>query len=333
MTKKTLFFKAVKELNIGLLEVLLDDTPICEKLRNDLFIERMEVVFNTFKASKDTFLMQYKGNCFNTRCKNKCKGYVFVGNHSKKQFHVLCEETEEDLLSFYPIGNRLISKDISTENVENIPFPTTYCIDEVDYDGRYNSSIRQMDEAIRELTKDNDGFISKHDYIPWVEKHESFEKENDSLKNEFNHPFFDYYSKLSTLCEYLQKEEEVARSMQAYNILNKINEKSLLQWLVQYQEFGLGISYFMYDKIENDKLKGFLPLRKEDNTYYYYGDLQFLENFCDIFVELYYTKLDKFSTYHESDLNSFTDEEKANYTSLRFHLAERGITFKQDDSV
>ncbi|MBP7103356.1 MAG: hypothetical protein KBA86_08930 [Bacteroidales bacterium] len=325
MTKKTLFFKAVKELNIGLLDVLLDDTPICKKLRNDLFIERMEVVFNTFKASKDTFLLQYKGNCLNTECENKCKGYVFVGNHSKKQFHVLCEETEEDLLSFYPMSNILRSKDISTENVENIPFPTTYCIDEVDYDGRYNSSIRQMDKAVRELIQDNDGFISKHDYIPWVEKYEAFEKENQKLKHEFKHPFFDYYQELSELCEYLQKEEEVARSMQAYNILHKINEKSLLEWLVQYQEFGLDISCFMFDKIDNDKLKGFLPLRKVDNTYYYYGDLLFLDNFCSIFDELYYTKLDKFSTYHERDYNSFADEESKNATSLRFHLADRGI--------
>lgn len=325
MTKKTLFFKAVRELNIGLLDVLLDDTPICEKLRNDLFIERMEVVFNTFKASKDTFLLQYKGNCFNTDCENKCKGYVFVGNYSKKQFHVLCEETEEDLLSFYPKGNMLKSKDISTEKAETIPFPTTYCIDEVDYDGRYNSSIRQMDKAVRELMQDNDGFISKHDYIPWVEKYEVFEKENQQLKHKLNHPFFDYYQELSDLCEYLQKEEEVAKGIHAYNILHKINEKALLEWLVLYQEFGLDISYFMYDKIENDKRMGFLSLRKEDNTYYYYGDLLFLENFCNIFDDLYFKNLDKFSTYHESDCNSFSYEEQANYTSLRFHLAERGI--------
>jgi len=327
MTKKDLFFKAVKELNIGLLDVLLDDTPICKKLCNDLFIERMEVVFNTFKACKDTCLLQYKGNCYKTDCENKCKGYIFVGNHSKKQFHVLCEETEETLLKFYPTAGILRSKDISTKNAEYIPFPTIYCIDEVDYDGRYDSNIRQMDKAVRELIRDNDGYISKHDYIPWVEKYETLEKENQKLNYKFKHSFFDYYRELSVLCEYLQKEEEVAKAIQEYNTLHTNNEKEILKWLIRYEEFGLDISFFMYDKIDNDKPMGFLPLCKEDNTYYYYKDLLFLENFCNILDELYYTKLDKYSTYKERDCNSFSREEQANHISLRFHLAERGIKF------
>ena len=163
--KKELFFKAITSLNSSLLEVLLDETPICEKLRNDLFVERMDAVFDEFKKSGDTFLFQYKGYCFNTSCKRKCKGYIYVGNNSQKQFHAICEETEDAILNFEPRGSCLLSEEISTKKAEPIPFPTTYCIDEVDYDGRYNIIIKQMNDAISELIHDNDGYLTQHDYV------------------------------------------------------------------------------------------------------------------------------------------------------------------------
>lgn len=311
-------------MNASLLEVLLGEKPICEKLRNDLFIERMESVFNEFKKSKDTLLFQYKGYCFNTSCKRKCKGYVYVGNNSQKQFHAICEETEDAILNFEPF--RLSSKEISTEKAEIIPFPSTYCIDEVDYDGRYNIIIKQMDNAISELIHNNDGYLTQHDYMPWVEKYKWLAYESKDVEYKFKHDFFYVYRQLEELTSFLQQKGKVINALKEYDLINKMGGKEVLKWLVKYENFGMDIFIFVVDHFDCDVVNGHVPLIRGNKIFFYYQDFIEIDNFHTLFHELYYSKLDEYTTYDSPEIqNILPYEEHHTIYSLRFHLGKRGI--------
>jgi hypothetical protein len=324
INNKELFFKAITSLNSSLLEVLLDETPICEKLRNDLFVERMDAVFDEFKKSGDTFLFQYKGYCFNTSCKRKCKGYIYVGNNSQKQFHAICEETEDAILNFQPF--ELSSEEISTKNVEIIPFPRTYSVDEVDYDGRYNFIIKQMNDAISELIHDNDGYLTQHDYVPWVEKYKWLAYESKDVEYKFDHVFFDVYRNVEELVQFLQQKDKVINAVKEYELVSKMGEKELLKWLVKYEEYIIEVLVFLVDNFDCDIVNGYVPLIRGGKMFIYQPDFIEIDNFYTLFSDLYSTKLDEYTTYDSTEIhNILPEEEYHTIYSLQFHLEKRGI--------
>lgn len=325
LNQKGLFFKAITDMNSSLLEVLLDKTPICDKLRNDLFIERMEGVFNEFKKSKDTLLLPYKGYCHNTTCKRKCKGYIYVGNNSKKQFHAICEETEDAILNFQPF--ELSSEEISTKNVEIIPFPRTYSVDEVDYDGRYNFIIKQMNDAISELIHDNDGYLTQHDYVPWVEKYKWLAYESKDVEYKFDHVFFDVYRNVEELVQFLQQKDKVINALKEYELVSKMGEKELLKWLVKYEEYSIDVLIFMVDNFDCDVVNGYVPLIRDGKIFIYEHDFIEYDTFNALFNNIHSKKMDEYTTYDDPEkmYEILPDEKKYTVYTLRFHLEKRGI--------
>lgn len=330
-TRKELFFKAIREMNISLLEVLLEDAPICEDLRNDLFIERMEDVFLEFKQSKDTYLQQYKGHCPSEYCKEGCKGYIYIGNHSHKYIHVRCKETETEVTQFYPSSGGLEADEITMDTTTSVRFPTIYAVDKVSYDGCYNAIIKQMDAAIADLVRDNDGYLSKHNYIPWVEKYEFLFDEKNRYGCNFRHVFPHLYAMFLDLTTNLQKVDQVKKAQKEYDEINKMEEKEVLKWLVKYEEFGVDIFMFIVDHFDCDVINGFVSSFYHDKIWFYYNDFLVFEKFNTLFSDLYYAKLEEYTTYEKniSFHNSIPDEEKHTIFSLRFHLQQRGFVFSE----
>lgn len=327
--KKRIFFKAITEMNSSLLEVLLEELPICQNLRNALFIKRMENIFCEFKQNNDTCLHVYEGNCHSSNCSKKCKGYIIVGNHSQKHIHFICEEKNFEIINLFPLENALTSIYIKTEDEKSLSFPQTYFIDTFDYDGRYNNVIQQMDNAISELIHDNDGYLTQYNYMPWVEKYKWLAEESKDIKSKFKHDFFEVYRKVEELTSFLQQKDKVINLLKEYDLINKMGEKEVLKWLVKHENYGIDIMVFLVDYFDCDVVNGFVSLLTYDKQIFiYHNDFMAFENFHAQFDELYYSKLHEYTTYDSPDIYDILPyEERHTIYSLQFHLEKRGINF------
>ena len=90
--KNTLIVEAIATMNIPILNLLLDDHKTYADTTKEIFINKLENIFEDFKHSGDTELLIENGSCGSMQCSNcGAKGYRFVGNYSKDYFDFIFE--------------------------------------------------------------------------------------------------------------------------------------------------------------------------------------------------------------------------------------------------
>ena len=82
----------IQEMDIDMLELILDNEMKYQELSKDKFIQKLSVIFDTFKLNKNDKLIKQDGFCNSDKCENSCKnGYTFLGNHSKHSLNLIFE--------------------------------------------------------------------------------------------------------------------------------------------------------------------------------------------------------------------------------------------------
>lgn len=88
ITKINLIVQSFQQMNLSLLDVLLDDNKVYNETTKEIFLEKIEEVFNTFKRYNCTELIPHIGFCSGKHkwCKSgvqNCSGYTFRGKNSE----------------------------------------------------------------------------------------------------------------------------------------------------------------------------------------------------------------------------------------------------------
>ena len=90
---------AIMKMEVGLLNLLLDDAIDYEDIGKLKFIEKLQDRFNDHKTQGDSELLLDLDYCKGCNCdKPVCK---FVGNYSGKHFALFFEMTDEEITDIY----------------------------------------------------------------------------------------------------------------------------------------------------------------------------------------------------------------------------------------
>ena len=76
------------KMDIEMLDTFLD-MPNYQDLPKQTFIKKLEIAFKKLQRSGDTYLSRFPGTC-KGGCGNKgARGWVFIGNYSGRQMHLV----------------------------------------------------------------------------------------------------------------------------------------------------------------------------------------------------------------------------------------------------
>ena len=102
MTKKEAIIQYFSSMDLGMLELLLDENRTYQDASKEIFLEKVGSAFEEFKSNGDTYLTPAKGKCDSTSCNNNgCSGFAFIGNNSNKSLPLIFEENESDYVDIY----------------------------------------------------------------------------------------------------------------------------------------------------------------------------------------------------------------------------------------
>lgn len=123
-------------MDINSLRYFLKDEYTYEDTTKEIFLDKIESIFEAHRDCGDTELLLYKGACASTTCENcGMSGYRFVGNHSKNYMDLLFEIDGNDIRDIFEcvqfktdvnienLGMKAdIDVDLDEQNANNIPF-------------------------------------------------------------------------------------------------------------------------------------------------------------------------------------------------------------------
>lgn len=87
LTKRDALVHYFQQMDIEMISLLLNDASTYQDLPRDIFIQKLEVVFDQFKNRGDCFLNAIQGSCGN--CDKTKNGFMFIGNKSKQYLSVI----------------------------------------------------------------------------------------------------------------------------------------------------------------------------------------------------------------------------------------------------
>ncbi len=326
---KQAILQSLSNMDIGMLELILDDSRTYQDATKETFLQKLNEVFTKFKSGNDGSLIPYSGACVSDKCNKGCKGYSFVGNNSNNHTDFIFEETKTDFKDIYHCSHFKIDN----PEIELGDDFSLYVLgdDKADFKPsiEYLAKVQLCGKAYDELVKDEITYLSKDDYTYWLQKHYDLYQTFDFPPLFYNifYKFHSLYRRLNNIAAYLKFNNEALKAIEDYNSFDSGNEELLLKWLVKYEQLGDELSLLLVDCFHNEEeLKtGYVKLSKDYNLQIAVSDFEDVILFKQKFDEHYWDMLDKFSTVEESKWNNLEKwtEESEKSSSLKFHLERR----------
>lgn len=94
-----LFF--LQRLDMEMVDMLLDDHRTYQDMPKADFIAHLCDIRDVFLSSGDDFLERTPGYCRSKTCGNNCRGYRFIGRHSRRYFDLIVERSNGQLQDLY----------------------------------------------------------------------------------------------------------------------------------------------------------------------------------------------------------------------------------------
>ena len=111
-------------MDVDMINDLLDNDRTYQDFAKDKFILKLDYAFTRFKEMGDDYLTHFSGTCESGICVNaNCKGYSFVGNHSKNNMNLIFDIKNGHVLDIYDC--QLFKTDVTNNRRK-----ATICIDE-----------------------------------------------------------------------------------------------------------------------------------------------------------------------------------------------------------
>lgn len=309
-------------MDIDLLRYHLKDKYTYQEATKEVFLDKIEAIFEKHRAAGDTELLLYPGACAGETCSN-CgnRGYRFVGNHSNNYLDLLFETKGDDITDLYSCSqfrsdieiadlNDRSSIDIDLDETANFPKPTSYWTRVYAAQDAYNEMITQPPRILR-----------FDEIVYWLDKHSDlyeqlgqFRLTRPTMKWT---PFLILYADLAELGTIISENIEAIRQANQ-SLVNSFIEKEPIEWVLAYEE--------LYNK-GNVELMYYLEKRGEDygliefDNYLFTGEVfAHVFNFFDTYTTHFNELISKYSIYNEEE---GWDADKNDRYSLRFHLQKR----------
>lgn len=330
--KKETIVKAIEEMDMESLRLILDENLTYQDATKEMFLSKLEEIFDEFKISNDT-LQSHSGKCGSKLCSNHNKnGMLFCGRNSGNHFNLIIEEDENENVKdlYYCNVFKCNFEDKANKKGKSLEI-LVYEDEKANFkpSSHYNYINSTSLKAISELSIFKNKTISKTELLNWYEKYSDFYASKPlfdfRFKNE--HRFYQVYRKAEEIKKYLELEHECAKAMQLYDTLIEDIEMNLLKWLAEHEHIKDELILFYCDLADEKtgELNNII-FNKELNISI---ELEYLINcirFQDIIDTYYYVMLDKFKIeIDEKENYTPFDDDFEKHISLNYHLKQRNL--------
>ena len=329
MTPKEAIIKYFCVMDIEMLEMILDDSYTYHEARKDVFLKKLNEVFDKFKKEGDTELLIHEGECNSKHCNLGKKGYCFVGNNSRQY---ICFFFEGDGTN---VTNICRCCEFKTDVPEVVDYGGISFIigedEKADFvpSSWYIETIRKCEDAYNELLQDGIAYLSKEDYVDWLKRYESF---HDKTATPFDYyqgfeKFNKLYSNIRVVASFLEYENYAEQAMKDFLKIDPTKDEHLLQWLLKYEDWVPKLKYFNCFSNKEKIKDGYLDISEENNVFLLVEDYKNLIDFKSSFDEYDYAMQHKYFLISSEEWEIIEKEadENDDTSTLKFHLKRSGM--------
>jgi hypothetical protein len=330
-TKAELIIEAFAAMNSTALEILLDDTKTYQDASKELFLERLEELFQAHKNSGDDYLFSYPGKCCAdaSRCDNCGKtGYRFVGNQSNNYSDFIFEIGRETVSDIYDCSRFEI-----TETIENLETKASLDFDEDEKASfvktpEYLIKVTAAEEAFSEISTTPPQLLDFEQLSYWVDKYAVLSErigEYDFFEPIMKWtPFTHLYYNLKRITNYFNTNLKLIQlANEQYKTLQ--TEQDYIDWIVKYYDIFDKTPYEFRSSTTIDK--GFVYFSFYNKTKILLHGQECMEAYH--FFKNYETKnaelLKKYCVYNDAEYREkYNDDSfEEDLSNLKYHLQQR----------
>lgn len=269
MTHKEAVLDCFKNMDAEMLYLLLDNNRTYQDATKEVFVDKVNQVFEKLKSKGDTEILLEKGCCSCPDCTSKdVFGYCFIGNVSRSSLHLMFKKDNESIIDIYRC-NSYYEKD------------GYYKPYEFEYE---NQTINILDYYSIDIARDERaGFIPTEKYLLFINNCQTQYAKLESKKNtaiDVNYiiNWIDQNKDLRLLCPFFSGKHSEFQTM--YGFL-----KETVEFLDYMHEAEMAINDFCFSPIESKELLIQWLIKYEDLAHeklllvrFYYKDDANIEN-------------------------------------------------------
>ncbi|MCE2790375.1 MAG: hypothetical protein LW630_10740 [Saprospiraceae bacterium] len=289
-TKKEWILEAIERMDTGMLELLLSDEKTYFDINKEMFLEKLHLVFQSFRKQGDTMLIKYAGICDSKRCSNHgCTGYAFVGNQTEACMHWVVKETPDDIEDMFHCGGfkrfdentvegEYMYLDITEdEKVTYIPSEATLMMS------------HYCRVAVDEYLQYGDEIIFPDTYVSWLQKHKAlfFTFKLPPFEYRDQNNFHNLYCKLRDDYKSFSSKSKIGEALDAFHALDLKDDISLMRWLFRYEtlRFSIEINLYTQKAVYGKGIESYIFVHHRKISAIYY---KLAAGFCQLHEDHYW---------------------------------------------
>ena len=301
----------ITAMDIDGLRVFLKDEYTYQEATKEVFLDKIEAVFEKHLAASDTELLVYEGACCSETCPNcGMRGYRFVGNRSHNYIDFVFEIKGDNLTD--------ICSCLQFHSDANLPDLGSKSLIEVNIDERasfsqtpvYWSRVYAAQDAYNEMITQPPRKLRFDEIEFWLAKHGELCERLGGFKYVIRSvkwtPFVQLYYDFKEIAEVISPNlDRIRQANREYK--ENWTEQKLIDWIISYEEiFHSGTLELKYFMVKIDEDYGFAQFDK----YLFTGEV-FAEAyaFFDTIEKHFYKLLEKYTIFTGDEQDELADED------------------------
>jgi tetratricopeptide (TPR) repeat protein len=293
--KKPQIIQAICEMNIVALESLLDDFRTYQEATKEVFLGKLNEIFERFREDKDTRLNAFAGSCNSKECDNNfgCSGLAFVGNVSNNALNLILKESENNFIDIFDCSKFKI-------NNKNVKPIDNYEIDiKRDEEAKFSpfperaEMFNKCKTAYNEIVNPSIDLLTKNKISNWLNKHAEFHStigyNAGVYASAFN--FYNLFRLLKSIETHISFEVQSKNAIEEFNTIDKSEDSELQKWLLKYENLEEEIVKLELSFKDNGEIK-YRKNQKRFNIKIDLNEIQYGLQFSKIF-DKYYLKISR----------------------------------------
>jgi hypothetical protein len=320
-------------LDIEGLKLYLKDGYSYQDTTKEIFLEKIEEIFQSLKTTGDTELIICKGTCCSEECSNAGKtGYLMIGNQSRSHISLIFELEHDDIKDIYQCHFMNTNKDAG--ELKRSLYIRLGKDDDVSFrkDLSYYIKVNEATQAYSELHTTPTSVITFLELCYWLDKH-YFLNEKIGAYTVFEPlmrwtPFTESYAYFSKWREYI--EANLTQIEEANKCLLKIQdiEEKLIEWVLKFDKlFDEAPFEMMYMAIRSNEV---YTIEGKENIHFIGHEFQQTFDFAENHQTHQKQLLKKFNTLTKEETRLIFNESQINQLhsdvfKLSYHLEQRKL--------
>jgi hypothetical protein len=327
LSKRELIIDSIKHMNVEMLSELLNEKYTYQEVKKDIFLLKLEDIFDRQRMLGDTLLIPFKGLCYSEVCENQgCSGVSFIGNKSKAHLDLIMMEEGDDFNDIYccaQFGTE--QEDVKTGELIIIPIEPDEKPD-FKQDVDYLISKQKCENAISEI--DLPGKILTLEEIKyWLAKHnETYMLIKPNFSYRAYVRFGEIYENLGYLFEITDKAHAIKLALDKLDTINLDDDDEMTKWFCEHEELrDIFYSEFLNDKNINHSNSGYLEYKGIKVSAKEFGSYYRIKNTFD---PRYFFILGKYDTCTVEEKDKLRNEYghiNQEYYTITYHLKRLGL--------